>query len=447
MQIELEKKERQCIESLKAQEKAEATEELLRSMAKLEGSTHAESAGIVPIAVNRQRQEVEQRTSYIVPDEEHLPTSKNDVVGEEPPKLVANKSSLSGKADSSIDSMTHYFPQPRKKKAAKIRYTPRIFNTPMRESTLKTEQAFIVKNRPYLRKNRLLNHDALDLTESDPVWLKAKGDEFYQNRDFMSAINAYTAAFESDENMIQLVANRAACYLQIEELNRCVADCEYVLNKRHTFIESVYPNKNDAAMFQQKLLSRLSTAQCRLGNHDAALDTLKRAVALNPSDLKPQQDLELVSQWLLASSHKKVGDDKMIDGSLEEALKLYSLALELNPMFISALANRAACYFAQENLESCMQDCSTAIELIEKQPKSAPFPLLSRSKRREWIITIRTRRSSARKMAKDCSGALSDIEAAIAVMDDDSSYVASVKNEFERDRTILLASCNNDVLN
>ena len=70
-------------------------------------------------------------------------------------------------------------PKPRSKKVATIQLKPRIINRPMRESTCKKEQAFIVKNRPFLETNRLLNsnthHYNDDLAESNSIWLKAEG--------------------------------------------------------------------------------------------------------------------------------------------------------------------------------------------------------------------------------------------------------------------------------
>ena len=34
------------------------------------------------------------------------------------------------------------------------------------------------------------------MTEDDPRWLKAKGDDFYRSGDFLSAISAYTSAVD-----------------------------------------------------------------------------------------------------------------------------------------------------------------------------------------------------------------------------------------------------------
>lgn len=37
-----------------------------------------------------------------------------------------------------------------------------------------------------------------DVSERDPIWLKGKGDEFYQKGDYKGAVNAYSAAIDID---------------------------------------------------------------------------------------------------------------------------------------------------------------------------------------------------------------------------------------------------------
>mmetsp|Transcript_2343 Transcript_2343/g.3575 ORF Transcript_2343/g.3575 Transcript_2343/m.3575 type:complete len:108 (+) Transcript_2343:774-1097(+) len=104
-------------------------------------------------------------------------------------------------------------PKPRSKKVATIQLKPRIINRPMRESACKKEQAFIVKNRPFLETNRLLNsnthHYNDDLAESNSIWLKAKGDEFYKRKDCSSAVNPCMRAFgQSSTNLINITDGR-----------------------------------------------------------------------------------------------------------------------------------------------------------------------------------------------------------------------------------------------
>ena len=62
-------------------------------------------------------------------------------------------------------------PDPRAGGVLKMKFTPRIFPTPMRESKQCEEEDWIAKNRSHLRKNPQLRPqlDALDIEDSDPT--------------------------------------------------------------------------------------------------------------------------------------------------------------------------------------------------------------------------------------------------------------------------------------
>lgn len=64
-----------------------------------------------------------------------------------------------------------------------ISFTPRVFPTPMRESKASEEEDWIAKNRRHLKKHGVISKQMPgggDFTEEDPVWLKAKGDDFFR---------------------------------------------------------------------------------------------------------------------------------------------------------------------------------------------------------------------------------------------------------------------------
>lgn len=64
--------------------------------------------------------------------------------------------------------------------------------------------------------------------------MKDKGDEFYRNKDYYSAINAYSAAFKYDNQMYACIANRAACHMALFNFQECIDDCQIIirLNKQ-----------------------------------------------------------------------------------------------------------------------------------------------------------------------------------------------------------------------
>lgn len=69
----------------------------------------------------------------------------------------------------------------------------------------------------------------IDIEERNPVWLKDKGDHFFEKNDFKSAINAYSKAiewvfielyvyvfeFRNDKDFVKAYVNRATCLLLV----------------------------------------------------------------------------------------------------------------------------------------------------------------------------------------------------------------------------------------
>ncbi|POM60818.1 hypothetical protein PHPALM_30275, partial [Phytophthora palmivora] len=112
-------------------------------------------------------------------------------------------------------------PPPRQCTQAEIRFTPRVFPTPSRESKAAEEEDWLLKNRKHINKHQGLNRTSeYDISETDPMWLKAKGDDFFHSKDYQSAMNAYAEAISatpsSNTDLIATcLSNRAACLLQL----------------------------------------------------------------------------------------------------------------------------------------------------------------------------------------------------------------------------------------
>jgi hypothetical protein len=56
-----------------------------------------------------------------------------------------------------------------------------------------------------------------NVTEEDPVWLKSKGDDFFRIGDHLSAINAYSAAIDADEDICvtaKVIGYNVGCFAQ-----------------------------------------------------------------------------------------------------------------------------------------------------------------------------------------------------------------------------------------
>ncbi|KAJ6227969.1 tetratricopeptide repeat protein [Anaeramoeba flamelloides] len=73
---------------------------------------------------------------------------------------------------------------------------------------------------------------------------KSKGNKFFVQRDFESAIQEYTLAielsFEEDQNKAIYFCNRAACHLSLSNWKECASDCSKTIKISPTYLKAYY---------------------------------------------------------------------------------------------------------------------------------------------------------------------------------------------------------------
>ena len=346
--------------------------------------------------------------------------------------------------------------------ASKIYFknTPRLFKTPVRESTESREGAFIAKNRLHLKKNNLLNFDISDISDYDPTWLFGKGKEFYRNKDFRSAISAFSSAYEADDTLVNSLYYRAACYFQLEQFGLCVKDCNVAFSL-NTAITNHFQKQGEAHCFRKNTQILLGFAYCEECKLDLAIKSFETALTFadNKNNYQLCEDIETLKRIKSALNKKKEGDTVFIDGHLEKARILYDEALQLENYYVSALSNRAACHLGLGNIEECISDCSKSLIMISK-PNYCPLnsnldilneisiseilPKPGSVRRLRWVISTLCRRAAAKIQFEDFFGALRDFEVALPLekkekyqMDhhirNDIDYVKSKMKEVDKD--------------
>lgn len=349
-----------------------------------------------------------------------------------------------------------------------ISYTPRVFPTPMRESKLAEEEDWVAKNRRHLKNHGVLGTKGggKDVSEEDPVWLKAKADDFFRSGDFHSALNAYDAALLCDDafqafvntsagaaaavleqeslndTTIKCLSNRSACYLKLGRAQQCANDCTLGLQliqlgnaggAAAADIDVAPAASKSSSPFDVhciKLLARRGTCLCQLGKFiDALTDfhsALGRTQKLGGAQLSTLKGLSIESLnadiarlRLLSDTDrlKKEGDSLFADRNMDGALLKYNQSLALVPIFVSGLSNRSACKLAMGDLQGCIDDCSSAIALLEHKPDAKVFdnpfsdaqegshsmvlmlthilPPVGSDRRKSWIVKTRCRRAVA----------------------------------------------------
>lgn len=108
-----------------------------------------------------------------------------------------------------------------------MNFTEKKFpHLPARESLLK-EPPFPKSKKIEKKQDGVF----IDIEDKDPVWLKDKGDHFYQRNDYHSALNAYSKALEYDKEFLMGRMNRATTWLRTRAFDNCISDCEDIENQ------------------------------------------------------------------------------------------------------------------------------------------------------------------------------------------------------------------------
>lgn len=254
------------------------------------------------------------------------------------------------------------------------------------------------------------------------MWLKAKGDDFYRSKDYCGAVNAYSEAFalapEQSDLKITCLANRAAARLQLLDFDACIADCSAALSFIPDTRESSDSNALVHYRLKLKLFVRRGTAYCRVNKFTEAKADYGVALSMDNQDATLQDDFQQLVALEKAQELKAAGDKCFCEQQLEQAASLYSDSLRLHPLSIACLSNRAACSLALNAFETCIQDCSRALELLQRDPpteaggsgsSSEPHglaffsagPAAGSVKRRAWVLKTLVRRGAALAAVED----------------------------------------------
>lgn len=349
------------------------------------------------------------------------------------------------------DEDLSYIPAPRASSTVKksIAYTPRLFPTPMRESSNAQEQNWVAQNRSHLATHPYFGKRSSDIsvTESDPTWLKGKADDFYRLGDFRSAVNAYGSAIDIDGSQPALYSNRAACYLQLGELDACVGDCAKGLSlllrtadalERSGTMGAKMVSKAAAEMepaaaasMRVKLLVRRGTAHCQLGAYGAGHADYSAAHALSGgADPALAADVARVETLVRCDALKREGDAHFGAREMGAALAKYGEALAADAGFVSCLSNRAVCHLTMGSCQACVDDCSRALELLQQDAAKGTLPCAmpasGTTKRRQWVLKTLVRRATANAQLGNLEEAIADYQIAVQIEPSSESLAADL---------------------
>ncbi|CAH8448955.1 unnamed protein product [Heterobilharzia americana] len=172
-----------------------------------------------------------------------------------------------------------------------VKFTPRVFPTPERESVKQAEEEWLSKQAEYRRKllDRVIPND-LSRNEVDPIWLRKKGDSLFQAGDYEAAVIAYTEAISQNPKLHSAYSNRAACHLQLRNYFKALEDSSMVL-------DLCVPHVLQNLKSRVRAHIRRGTAFCNLQMYKEGLAEYKAAQKLQPEDDTIKVDIENLEKF------------------------------------------------------------------------------------------------------------------------------------------------------
>ncbi|XP_035896253.1 dynein assembly factor 4, axonemal-like isoform X2 [Anopheles stephensi] len=181
-------------------------------------------------------------------------------------------------------------PAVRRSGTLEVTFSDRTFVTPKRESMEQAEQEW-TRKQAAARRSVGFDDDELRPDERNPEWLKQRGDTFFQQKNFLAAISAYSAGIRLTKDYYALFLNRSAAHLALENYQRCAEDCSAALELLHPPVEA-----NRKA--RVACLARRAAALVKLGFLQQGYDEMVAASRLDPAEASLRMEVDRLRRCL-----------------------------------------------------------------------------------------------------------------------------------------------------
>ena len=118
-----------------------------------------------------------------------------------------------------------------------------------------------------------------EIDEKNPIWAKQKGDNFYNNKDYRSAINAYNNALDLDPHFHKVLINRGTSYMCLGEFDLALID----FNRTIDLINAIDKKERSDAFYDRinvKALSKIYAFYALRQEYQKSLDIINEKLLL-----------------------------------------------------------------------------------------------------------------------------------------------------------------------
>eukprot|EP00123_Amoebidium_parasiticum_P010095 comp19887_c1_seq1/m.24073 comp19887_c1_seq1/g.24073 ORF comp19887_c1_seq1/g.24073 comp19887_c1_seq1/m.24073 type:complete len:819 (-) comp19887_c1_seq1:85-2541(-) len=178
-------------------------------------------------------------------------------------------------------------------------------------------------------------------------YFRARGNEAFAVHDYPRAYDLYSRAIELDEENSVILSNRSACLLELGDTENAMKDAEEVVRLKPEWFKGYL---------------RIALCYERMGRYEDAIKAYEEAVQRHPGDSFDLKDMIFNVQRLMAEEVKRKGNDAFQKGDYEEAVRLYSEAIELDSCNQVYFTNRAAAYIKLGLFAKALDDAEAVVE-------------------------------------------------------------------------------------
>ena len=265
-------------------------------------------------------------------------------------------------------------PQPtniRKQETIKVNLTKKMIPTFAARESLAKEPPY-PKSKKYVPEKNYLGQE---IDEKNPIWAKQRGDNFYNNKDYRSAINAYNNALDLDPTFHKVLINRGTSYMCLGEFDLALDD----FNRAIDLINQIDKKERSDAFYDRinvKALSKIYAVYALRQEYQKALDIINEKLLLKehafpfiiPDDKwkKIEKDKILIESRMKNEKLKEKGDNFLKKKNFEESEKIYKEILNIEPENERVLSNLSMIYLFQGKYDDVISICTKILGIFQK---------------------------------------------------------------------------------
>ena len=293
----------------------------------------------------------------------------------------------------------------------KVNLTKKLIPTFSARESLSKEPPY-PKSKKYVPEKNYLGQE---IDEKNPIWAKQRGDNFYNNKDYSSAINAYNNALDLDPYFHKVLINRGTCYMCLGQFDQALND----FYKAIDLIDNIDKKERSDAFYDRinvKALSKIYAIHALRQEYQKALDVINDKLLLKehafpfiiPEDKwkKIEKDKNLIESRMSNEKLKEEGDNFLRQKNYENAEKIYNQILNIEPNNERVLSNLSMIYLFQEKYDEVINICTKILNIFSKFKERIKIKNMNNL----FEIKILLRRAKCYEIKNDMEKAQKDIE-------------------------------------